>query len=94
MKYEKYLPLGSVIILKEQTAKIMITGYTVMSNEGEDKVYDYIGCLYPVGYMGNEKMVLFNHEDIGKVYCVGYSDDEDQGFKEILKEIIEESNKE
>lgn len=92
MKYEKYLPLGSVIFLKDKNKKIMITGFTAMSSEGNDSIFDYIGCLYPEGFMASDKMVLFNHEDIQKVYCLGYSDEEEEGFRLLLNDISKEMN--
>lgn len=88
MKYEKYLPIGSVVFLKLKDKKIMITGFNAAANT-EEKVYDYCGCLYPEGFFSIDKMILFNHNDIQRVYCLGYSDDEEKGFKVLLKEMEE-----
>ena len=85
MKYEKYLPLGSVVMLKGGDKRVMITGFSVMQNNGKE-VFDYIGCIYPEGFMFVDKMALFNHEDIVKIYCIGYSDDEAKGFNGVLKD--------
>ena len=40
MKLEKYLPIGSVVLLDGGETKVMITGF-VASAEDENEVYDY-----------------------------------------------------
>ena len=89
--YEKYLPLGSVVLLKNGTKRVMVTGFCIKSKDNQDKIFDYIGCLYPEGVFDTEKNLLFNHEDIDKYYAIGYSDDEEKKFKENLKKALEES---
>ena len=49
MKYEKFLPIGTVVLLKNATKKIMITGFYVKA-EGQEQVFDYTGCIYPFRY--------------------------------------------
>lgn len=88
-KYEKFLPVGSVVLLNEATKRVMITGFYIKGNEIPDKVFDYIGCLYPEGVISTDKNLLFNHEDIKQIYAIGYSDDEEKKFKEKLKDLIE-----
>lgn len=88
MKYEKYLPMGSVVMLKEGKKRIMITGFCLQTEDG--KQFDYTGCLYPEGYMTSENVIVFNHSDISKIYCIGYSDNEEKEFKEDLKREMKE----
>lgn len=90
-KYEKYLPLGSVVMLKNATKRLLITGFCVMPNEDKNKIYDYSGCLYPEGIISTEQTALFNHDQIERIYAIGYSDDEEKAFKEKLKEAIKEN---
>ena len=50
MSYEKYLPIGTVVLLKNTNKKIMITGYLTASideKNSNDEYYDYSGCLFP-----------------------------------------------
>jgi len=84
-EYSKYLPIGSVVLLKKANKRIMITGYVMKSEEVPDKVWDYVGCLYPVGMQTSNKNLLFNHEDINIVYALGYSDDECDRYINFLK---------
>ena len=48
---EKYLPIGTVVILKEGTKRIMITGFCSIDNGNKEKVYDYSGCMYDFSFI-------------------------------------------
>ena len=41
---EKYLPIGTVVLLKDATKRIMITGYCSSIPEDVEKLYDDVGC--------------------------------------------------
>lgn len=88
MQYEKYLPIGTVVLLKEGKKRIMITGFCAIPGDDTKKVYDYIGCLYPEGFISSNQSLLFNHDQIDKLYYLGYSDDEEKNFKNELKRTI------
>lgn len=87
-KYEKYLPIGSVVLLENGTKRLMITGFCVVPNDDKTKVYDYSGCLYPEGVISSEQIALFNHDQIKTIYAIGYSDDEEKQFKEKLIDAL------
>ena len=74
-----YLPIGSVVLLKEGQKKIMIYG-RCQRRIADNIEYDYIACLYPEGNIGEDYMYLFNHEDIETVVYRGYSDAEEEAF--------------
>lgn len=88
---EKYLPIGSVVLLKNATKRLMVTGFLVSSKEFPEKVFDYSGCLYPEGIITSEQTALFDHEQIEKIYATGFSDSEEESFKAKL--INELNNK-
>ena len=78
---DKYLPIGSVVLLKNGRKKIMIYGRKQMHVEtGEE--WDYLACLYPEGNINEEFMYLFNYDQIDKVYYLGYEDEEEKRFVE------------
>ena len=78
---DKYLPIGSVVLLKNGRKKIMIYGRKQMHVEtGEE--WDYLACLYPEGNINEEFMYLFNNDQIDKVYYLGYEDEEEKRFVE------------
>lgn len=83
MNYEKYLPIGTVVMLRKATKRVMITGFCYM-NQSDNKMYDYQGCIYPEGIIRIDKNLLFNHEQIDKIYHLGLIDEEENLFKEKL----------
>lgn len=92
---EKYLPIGTVVLLKNAIKRIMITGFCSREkNDSESKIYDYCGCLYPEGSLTSDKALLFDHSQIDKIYHIGLSnDDEEKKFKKNLKLAMEEYEK-
>ena len=86
----KFLPIGTVVLLKGAKKRLMITGFCSFDEAKKDKAYDYTGCLYPEGIISSKQMALFNHNQIEKVFFLGYSDPEEKKFKQNL---INEVNK-
>lgn len=79
--YRNLLPIGSIVLLKEVQKRIMIVG-RVVTRTGEDRINDYVGCLYPEGIIDPNNMFFFNHEMIEKVYFIGFQDAEELEFRE------------
>ena len=71
MKYENLLPAGSVVRIGNGPDLLMIMGCNQV-DMGTGKLYDYSGVAYPSGYTDERHVFIFNHEDIGQVYSVGY----------------------
>ena len=92
MGSDKYLPIGSVVLLNGGEKKIMITGFCSVAVEDETKIYDYTGCVYPEGYLDFSHICLFNHEQISKIYFEGYRDEEEVEFKKLLIEMMNEDD--
>ena len=79
-----YLPIGSIVLLKNGTKKVMIYGRR-QSRVGEnEKEYDYIACLYPEGNIDENYMYLFDHENIDKVIFRGFSDADEEAYQNEL----------
>lgn len=83
-----YLPIGSVVLLKNGKKRVMVYGRKVKAGD-EDIVYDYLGCLYPEGALGSKDVVLFNHSQIQMVYFIGFQDVEELVFRKKLQETEE-----
>ena len=83
---KNYLPIGSVVRLRNGIKTIMIYGRRQVRKE-DKKEFDYIACLYPEGNLNANYMYLFNHEDIEEVVFEGYKSEEDQEFVKKLNEI-------
>ena len=84
---EKFLPIGTVILLKDATKKIMITGYCSSVPEDVDKLYDYVGCLFPEGNLAGDQVALFDHDQIGSIVYNGLDDDEFKKFNVEVKKL-------
>ncbi len=89
---EKYLPIGTVVMLKGGSKRVMITGFCSMATEDQSTMFDYAGCMFPEGFLSSDQTALFNHEQIEKVYHMGLVDEEEQKFKSTLKSLINQMN--
>ena len=88
---EKYLPIGTVVMLKNGTKRVMITGFCTSPNNNQKELWDYNGCFYPEGILASNQVCVFNHEQIDKIYHLGLKeDDEEKQFKEKLKKLVSE----
>lgn len=87
---EKFLPIGTVVMLKEAKRPIMITSYCVFAVATKKEVYDYGGCFYPVGILDPNLIQAFNHNQIEKVLYMGYETDEHKKFSEGLNNNYDE----
>ena len=56
---KEFLPVGSVVILKGGTKRVMVTGFCSIDNDDKSKMYDYTGCLYPEGIINSNEICLF-----------------------------------
>ncbi len=83
---EKYLPLGTVVLLKNANKKLMITGFRIIHPESRI-VYDYSGCPYPEGIIDSKSVFMFNHEKIQKIYYMGYESEEHEKLEKFIKKM-------
>lgn len=82
------LPIGTVVMLKGGKKRIMITGFFCQDIKKLGKVYDYCALLYPEGYIKPNEMLMFDHEQIEKIYYLGLNDDENKEFQKKLDEYL------
>ena len=83
-----YLPLGSIVVLKGATKKMMIYGRAQVA-KASGKMYDYVACLYPQGFVNADMLLGFNEEQIDKVLFTGYTDEENEAYVKRMNELIE-----
>ncbi len=88
---DSLLPIGTVVLLKDGKKRIMIIGFYVQTED--KKTYDYIGCLYPEGVISSDKNLVFNQNQIDKIFFLGFSDVEEQQFKYSLYKEISKNKK-
>jgi len=90
MNVKNLLPIGSVVLLKDGVKKVMIVG--IKQTSIDDSVeYDYVGVLYPEGFLGGEYQFMFDHADISTVFFKGYEDIERETFIEKLSTFYAEN---
>ncbi len=89
MEPVEYLPLGSVVIVRGAVRKTVIIARGLAAEiAGQTKVFDYGGCVYPEGLLGDQ-IAYFNHADIAKVVFEGYSDDDNVMMVENINAWLE-----
>lgn len=84
------LPIGSVVLLKGGKKRVMVCGRMQIDNSTK-KPYTYSGYLYPEGIINSDEMVLFNNEDIEKLYFIGFQDEEELELRNYIAEKIKEA---
>lgn len=84
---KQYLPIGSVVLLKNGKKKVMIYGRRQRRVVDVDKEYDYLACLYPEGNIDEDYMYLFDEDSIDEVVFRGYSDAEEEAFIQALNAV-------
>lgn len=88
MMFEGLLPIGSVVLLKESTKKVMIVGVCQRGAGDPEKIWDYSGVLFPEGYIDANKLFMFDNEQIDQVFALGYQDQEQMEFKKKADAVI------
>ena len=86
---DKYLPIGTVVMLKGASKKLMITGYCAVPDSQQSIMFDYAGCMFPEGFLSSSQTALFNHSQIEQVFYSGYENEEEQVFNEKILDMIQ-----
>jgi len=77
-----YLPIGSIVLLKNNFTMYMISGYVNKNENG--KINDYMGVPYPYGLISFDSLYFFDHKDIEEVLYIGYKDKDYEFLNKIL----------
>ena len=91
---ERFLPIGSVVLLKGGKKEVMITSYCIFPTniqivdgkavKPERKMYEYGGCTYPEGILDSNLACAFNHDQIETICHLGYETEKEKEFVGIL----------
>jgi len=90
---KQFFPIGTVVMLEGGEKRLMIYGLLPV-NSDDGITYDYIGCLYPEGFIDDENCYLFNNGDIKNVEFLGFVDIEQQAFHNHVVEMLNEEDSE
>lgn len=87
---KELLPTGSVVRLVDGEKYLMIVGVMQTMAGIRKKECDYLGVLYPEGYLGDEFLYGFNHVDVEEIVFRGYEDQEREEFLTKLSDLYAE----
>lgn len=93
----EFLPNGSVVRLNVESdvdMDFVIVG-RLLQNPKNNDIMDYLGVVYPFGFVSEKSFVGFNHSQILEVLHEGYNDKRNEQISEILKqkrEVIVEND--
>ncbi len=88
---DKFLPIGTVVMLKGGTKRVMITGYMIFSkSSAEKKLFDYGGCVFPEGMIDSSNTIGFNRNQIDQIIHRGLEDEEQKEFIKLVDESADE----
>ena len=73
------LPIGSVVLLRDSTKRVMIVGLK-QKQANDERIWDYSGCFYPEGILDPDHLFLFDHEQINILFFIGFQDGEGMQF--------------
>ncbi|MBP5679375.1 MAG: DUF4176 domain-containing protein [Bacilli bacterium] len=100
---EKFLPIGTVVLLKGGKKELMIMSYCIIpagevyDKDGKvdvgDAMFDYGGCVYPEGMITSDQLFAFNHDQIEKVVYMGYETDQQKEISKVLNGGMKEREK-
>ena len=79
VKWNGLLPLGSIVLLNGSDKRMQIIGQ-VQADAVTHKVYDYAAVPFPEGYIDENELAMFQHEDIDRIYAVGHLDEGTYSF--------------
>ncbi len=87
---KKYLPIGTVVKLKEVDKLALIAGYFPRGTSREGYVWDYSAFPYPEGMIDNDKVIQFDNESIEKIVVMGYQDEKQMQFIRVIMNNADE----
>lgn len=87
---DEWLPIGSVVLLRNGSKSLMIAG-RVVQNASDGLVYDYCACAYPEGYVSSQ-MYFFNQTDIAIVASKGYENEYELLYRKEILDGVDSAN--
>ncbi|WP_276812562.1 DUF4176 domain-containing protein [Faecalibaculum rodentium] len=79
----KWLSPGSVVSMKDARKRLMIVGR--LQRGGDGSLFHYAGVIWPEGMLSRDELYLFNQEDIGILWFMGFQEAEEFHFRKTLQ---------
>ena len=80
-----YLPIGSLVALKQDLGCWIIAGY--LPHTQEDSVYDYFAVPFPLGMLGAQDYLCFDRNAISHIIHTGFCDESCQNVLDGLAQF-------
>lgn len=77
-----FLPIGSVVRLRDIDAKVMIIGYYPVR---DGKLQDYLCTYWPLGLFWSRDVAVIDHDQIEEVCWRGFSDEAGERAIEMVE---------
>lgn len=100
---ERFLPIGTVVLLKGAKKELMITSYCIFPTgtqieSGKEivptqKMYEYGACTYPEGILDSNTIHAFDHDKIEKILYMGYETEAQKELSNVLNSGYESYKK-
>ena len=98
---KRFLPIGTVVLLKGGKKEVMITGYCIVPKGAvfdkngkvdikENQIFDYGACMYPEGVIASEQLFAFNHDQVEKICYMGFQTDGQKDLSAKLNAALTE----
>ena len=81
---KKLFSIGSIVKIKDFEKRVLIVGFRGVDDS--ERIYDYIGFVYPYGFLDRQNVILFDNDAILDIINLGYKTIEDEEFKKSLYE--------
>ncbi|MDV2887179.1 DUF4176 domain-containing protein [Alkalihalophilus pseudofirmus] len=85
MAQQEWLPIGSVVKVRNFNKPVMIYGRK-QRQEASGKVFDYVAVPYPEGNISEDFNMFFNISMIAEVYFKGFETEEELNLRNSLSE--------
>lgn len=93
---EKLLPIGSIVKLEGSEKNVMVIGVCpqTRNEDGTTVTSDYVGVMYPEGYISPDFFFTFNQDQIVSVEFEGYRNgNEWEEFTAMVGKIVSNTSK-
>lgn len=90
---ERFLPIGTVVLLDGGTKPVMINGFCAVTEAKPDKTFDYRGCPWPEGVLETNGVALFDHSQVKEILHMGFKNADSIDLSDKLEIILENRKK-
>ena len=88
LQLNKVLPIGTAVSVFHR--KCIIIGIRPEHLDYPTQECDYVAVSYPLGYVGEQHLLYFNHRDIDSILLPGYADKDREDLLQKIREYDKE----